>query len=250
MKTKGITSTGRPRSGAALAALVVIAGSLVFHPAVSFAGDGPFTVYVRGNLTTSSLLYTHPDSPDPITRGESVEFAGFFGTGAELRYRLPESNVAIGLSADYIRARSLGKIQAFPGTVIPVEDGYTVVPVEVTGYFIIPFSSETFGVYMGGGGGIYFGQRTHRLGTTDAALVKSAPGAGIHVLGGITYRFYGAFEAAFEMKFRDVQFKNTNAFTESRIRYESVFVNVDQQPFTSRTQTDGIVFQIGIGFSF
>ena len=105
MKTKGISSTGSPRRRTVLKAFVVITGFLAVSPVVSFAGDGPFTVFVRGNVTTSSLLYIHPDSHDPVTRGESVEFTSFFGTGAELRYRLPESNVAIGLSADYIRAR-------------------------------------------------------------------------------------------------------------------------------------------------
>jgi hypothetical protein len=249
LRTDGINSIGSMRRHSVPALVAALAVSILHPPAV-IAGDGPVTLLIKGNLTTSSQLFIHPDSPDPVMRSESVGFTGFFGTGAEVRYRLPETSVAIGVSVDYIRAKTSTDIRAYPQTTVPVEDGYTVIPVEVTGYFIIPFSTETLGIYMGGGGGVYFGRRSYRIGTTSATLVESTPGAGIHVLGGVTYRFYDAFEAVFEMKFRDVQFNSTNVFAEPRVQYGSVIVNVDQKPFTSRTQTDGVVFQIGIGFTF
>jgi len=214
------------------------------------AGDGRITVLLKGNLTTSSQIFINPNAADIPARGESLNLTDFFGVGGELKYRIPETNIAIGISADYIRARLSSAITAYPRKSIPIEDGYVVVPVELTGYFIIPVSGETLGIFMGGGGGLYFGKRTYTLGGSEAVASDMKPGFGIHVLGGISYRFYGPLEAVFEMKFRDLQFETENAFTSSTVRYNGTVVNVSTQPFKGRTQTDGIVFQLGLAFSF
>lgn len=200
-------------------------------------------------MTTSSQLFLNPDAADIVAQTQSLALTDFFGVGAEVKYRLPETNIAVGISADYIRARATSAISAFPRRSIPTEDGYTVIPVEFTGYFIIPFSGENFGVYMGGGSGLYFGYRTYRLGDTEAPVVSKKPGFGIHVLGGVSFRFWGPLEAVFEMKFRDLQFETENAFPSSPVRYNGTVVNVSTRPFKSRTQTDGIVFQLALAFS-
>jgi hypothetical protein len=228
----------------------VLCALLLAASARSDAGDHRFTVLLKGNLTTSSQLFLNPDAADIIAQTQSLALTDFFGIGAEVKYRLPETNIALGISADYIRARATSSILAFPRRSIPTEDGYTVIPVEFTGYFIIPFSGETFGVYMGGGGGFYFGYRRYRLGDTEAPVVSKKPGFGIHVLGGVSVRFWGPLEADFEMKFRDLQFESENAFPSSPVRYNGTVINVSTKPFKSRTQTDGIVFQLALAFNF
>ena len=136
------------------------------------------------------------------------------------------------------------------GTTIPIEDGYTAVPVELTGYFIIPLSGEYFGVFMGGGAGMYFGSRRYVLAGVEAASVQNTPGFAIHVLGGISYRFLNSFRGIFEMKFRDLQFQSVNQFPTRVIRYQDTVINVSTAPFNSRVETDGIIFQIGIALRF
>ncbi|MEW6511344.1 MAG: hypothetical protein AB1428_10325 [Bacteroidota bacterium] len=246
MRITGTSSSGK--RGVARIALIAFACTLCAPGARG--GDGLFTVLVKGNLTTSSQLFVNPDAADIVARAESLPLTDFFGVGAELRYRIPETNIAVGISADYIRARTTSSLNAFPRITVPVDDGYTVIPVEVTGYFIIPFSSETFGVYMGGGGGLYFGERNYRLGNTDAPSRDGKAGFGIHVLGGVSYRFFGPLEVILEMKFRDLQFDSQNAFSASPVRYNGTSINVGTNPFNSRAQTDGIVFQLALGFSF
>jgi hypothetical protein len=249
LKTTGIHSIAKDRRAfrkgwlAAFFCLVVIAAPS------SKAGGGRFSVLLKGNLTTSSQLFLNPDAADLVAQTQSLALTDFFGIGAEAKYRLAEMNIAFGLSVDYIRARATSAIVAYPRNSIPTEDGYTVIPVEATGYFIIPFSGETFGVYMGGGAGMYFGYRSYRLGNTDAQTVDRKPGFGIHVLGGFSYRVWGPLEAVFEMKFRDLQFESVNAFTASPVRYNNTVVNVSTKPFKSRIQTDGIVFQLALAFS-
>jgi hypothetical protein len=51
------------------------------------------------------------------------------------------------------------------------------------------------------------------------------------------------------MKFRDLQFHTSNAFSESSITSQGVLIHLGTQPFTSRTQTDGIIFQLGLAYT-
>ncbi|HTY60542.1 MAG TPA: hypothetical protein VMF59_17085 [Bacteroidota bacterium] len=229
-----------------MALLLVAAAAMIAAPPLH-AGDGPFSVILKGNLTTSSLIYVTPDASDPVAQGNTFDLTGTFGYGAEIRYRFPETSLALGFSADYIRSRGTGSLN---GTRIPIEDGYTAIPVELTGYFIIPLSGEYFGVFMGGGAGMYFGSRRYVLAGVEAPSVQNTPGFAIHVLGGISYRFLNSFQGVFEMKFRDLQFQSVNQFASRVIRYQDTVINVSTAPFNSRVETDGIIFQIGIAFNF
>jgi len=219
---------------------------VLFVPAALRAGDGPFSVILKGNLTTSSLIFVTPDAPDPVEQGNTFSLSGAFGYGAELRYRIPESNIAIGLGADYLTSSGTS---ALNGTTIPTKDGYTAFTAELTGYFILPLSGERFGVYMGGGGGVYFGNRTYSLAGIEAASVENTPGFAIHVVGGLSYRFLDGLQGLFEMKFRDLQFSSVSAFSVPAIRYNDTIINVGTAPFRSRVETDGIVFQLGIAYT-
>lgn len=247
MKTSGTSSTGSGRWRRRSAALFLAVALTAVTAAPLRAGDGPFTIIVKGNLTTSSLIYVTPDAADPVARGNTFDMTGAFGYGAEIRFRLPETNLALGLSTDYIKSSGTSSLN---GTRIPTQDGYTAIPVELTGYFIIPLSGERFGVYMGGGAGMYFGSRTYSLAGVEAATVDNTPGFAIHVLGGVSYRFADGLRGTFEMKFRDLQFESVDQFSTRVIRYQDTIINVSTQPFKSRIETDGIVFQIGIAYSF
>jgi opacity protein-like surface antigen len=248
LKTGGTCSIGdRLPLWRSARSLLLLAAGLALCVSPLHAGDGPLSIILRGNLTTSSLIYLTPDSPDPVARGNTLDITGTVGYGAELRYRIPETSLAVGFSADYIRSRGQSVLN---GTPIPVEDGYVAVPLELTGYFIIPLSGEYFGVYMGGGAGVYFGNRTYSIAGVEAASVRNTPGFAIHVLGGISYRFLGSFQGIFEMKFRDLQFQSVDAFRTRSIRFQDTIINVGTDPFTSRVETDGIVFQLGIAYTF
>lgn len=213
----------------------------------ALAQEGSVSIALKGNLTTSSRLFTDPNSPDMFERSQYLALQDFFGYGVELRYQIPESNIALGLSADYIRAKNDRSI-TIVSTVVPIENGYRVVPVELTGYFLIPLSGPTFGVYMGGGVGAYFGAGVYKVGDTEAPTTSTENGYGIHVLGGVSYRFTSWFSLEAEMKFRDLQFKTSNHFASSTVIYKDVVVPVE--PLDASIHTDGVVFQLGTVFNF
>ena len=218
--------------------------ALLFNPARG--QEKMFSVVLKGNFTTGSQLFPNPNARDALKRNQFFPIEDFFGSGVEIKYHIPETNITLGLSADYIRTTTLRT--SFSG--IDTVDGYRVLPVELTGYFHIPVAGPTFGVYMGGGGGVYFGRRIYRIADVDAEPVDEGHGFGIHVLGGLSYHFTEWFSLNAEMKFRDLQFESSNAFSVSRIAYRGTFINVSTEPFESRVHTDGILFQVGAAVSF
>jgi hypothetical protein len=218
--------------------------------APTLAQDTQLQVIFRGNLTTGSQLFPNPNSVDAGERASFLPLESVFGLGIEVRYKIPETNIALGLSTDYItKVRSLS-ISTLNSISLPVEDGYRVIPVELTAYFLIPVSGPAFSIYMGGGGGVYIGRRVYRFAGTEARTVEQGHGFGIHVLGGVGYQFTSWFGLNGEMKFRDLQFKASNAFDVSSIVYNNTVIRVGREPFESRIHTDGIVFQLGAVFSF
>lgn len=230
-------------------ALLLVAAA-VGMPCVLFAQEANLSVALKGNLTTASRVFTDPNSPDAFRRSQFFSLEDFFGYGVEVRYQLPETNIALGLSADRIKTSIGHSLALSTEKSVPVEDGYDVVPVELTGYFLIPVSGQAFGVYMGGGVGGYFGRRVYKLGDVEAPTVSPGRGFGIHVLGGMSYRFTGWFSLFAEMKFRDLQFQTTNQFSSPTVMYRGTLVSVMREPFDALVHTDGVMFQLGTAFSF
>jgi hypothetical protein len=215
----------------------------------SLAQEQKVDVIVIGTLNTMGRLFPNPTSADPIARSTSYSYADFYGVGAEVQYHFANSNVSLGLSSEYIRNSGGRNIAATGQTVVPVEDSYQVIPVELTGYFRIPVMSGTFSIFMGGGAGVYFGDRYYVVAGIAAPTTESRPGFGIHVLSGLAYRVTPWLSASLELKFRDAQFETTNAFKAASVRYHGILVPLSLVPFTSSIHTDGMVIQLGLGIS-
>ncbi len=228
----------------------VVCASIVVALSHVRAQERNIAVILKGNFTTSSRVFTDPNSPDPVERSQFFSLEDFFGYGIELRYRIPETSIALGVSADYIKTSTIQSDFLSMDESIPVENGYEVVPVELTGYFLIPVSGQTFGVYMGGGVGGYFGRRVYRYGDGEALTTHPGHGFGIHVLGGVSYRFTEWFSVLAEMKFRDLQFETTNQFASPTVTYRGMAISVPQTPKDALVHTDGVMFQLGTAFNF
>jgi len=209
------------------------------------AQERPWSVLIKGTVTTSSQLYPDPGSLDPVVRGQSYELNSSLGYAAEVRYALPELRLALGVSVEYIHAKFDRSIQTVSGEVIPMTDGYKVIPVELTGYFIIPFSGSTIGMYIGAGGGLYFGRRMLDEAGAESTSESVSPGAGIHVLVGTSYEPFAGVQVLGEMKFRDLQFHGVNSYSASQTVYQGITVPLEQHQ-ESQIHTDGVMFQIGL----
>ncbi len=230
---------------------VMCTGAFMLASASASLGqERMFTVVARGSLNTTGRLFPNPNSVDPVARAQSFSFSDFYGVGAELQYHFSGSNVFLGLSSEYIRNNGGRNIVATAQRVVPVEDDYRVIPVELTGYFRIPVTDGAFSILMGGGAGVYFGDRHYTIAGVEAPTTASSTGYGIHVLGGCGYRVNGWLSVSAEVKFRDAQFQTTNAFQVPNVKYGDISVSLPQRPFESSIHTDGMVIQIGLGVNF
>ncbi len=231
--------------------LVLFGAVLMMLPASSsMAQERPFTLVARGTLNTSGRLFPNPGSADPVARAKANSYTDFFGLGAELQYHFPGSNISLSVSADYIRNSGSTAIASSGPWTVEVEDYYTVIPVEVTGYFRIPVTDGPFSIFMGGGVGGYWGTRHYAVAGTVAPTTSVRGGYGIHVLSGVGYRVNEWFSVSAEVKFRDAQFQTTNAFRVATAKRGTIVVSLPQQPLESRIHSDGMVVQVGLGVSF
>jgi hypothetical protein len=247
-KTTGRTSSGKLSFWCAAAALLCAAPP----PAPAQFEDHPFGLLVTGMLTTGGELLPDASSPGTILRQKPPAFGTGFGIGAEIRYRFPMTSVGLGLSMDHSSAsvttftRNSGSFQS---PAYPLEDGYRAYAVELTGYFFIPVGGPYFSLTMGGGAGGYWGERVYSLAGTRAQFTRSTPGFGIHVLGGASYMVLPHTSVAFTMKFRDVQFESTNAFSVARIPYGSSAIAIGTAPFSARVEANSVLFSLGVLFT-
>lgn len=235
------------RGGRSLLCMILLCSCPLVHGA---AQERVFSVVARGHLTTAGRLFINPGSSDPFARAQNVSFTDFFGYGLEVQYHIPSTTLSIGLGADRIASSASTMVTSTARRSVPQTDGYRVIPVELTGYFHIPITNGPFGVYMGGGVGVYFGERQYAFAGVEAPSTGSIPGFGIHVLGGFRYHFAEWFTLSAELKFRDAQFETTNAFAVPSVRYGDILVTLPGQPFDSSIHTDGMVIQLGAAYSF
>lgn len=214
-----------------------------------YGQEQELTLVLRGTFTTEGQIYPNPTLTDPFSRSLSYVVDDALGAGAELIYRIGGSNLAFSLATEIVSATGEREMPVSGGRGIPVEDGFRAIPIEFTGYFIIPVSGRYFRFYMGGGAGMYLGRRIYRLAGTDAPAVSTRPGYGIHAIVGAGYRVTEWFSILGDLKFRDLQFESTNQFNVTQILYNGIAINVPERPFESSIHVDGMTFQLGIAFT-
>ena len=212
-----------------------------------------YSFVLMGTYTSSSKLFPTPDAVLESARNLSLEFDDAFGLGFEIRRQLGGENIEVGLGAEFLSTSKTG-LAAIPGgsprTQLPVTDGFRFIPVELSGYFIIPFSSETVKFFMGGGVGFYYGDRIYHVVNRVAQTVENQVAFGIHVLTGLDYFVTRGISLRGELKFRDPQFNMTSKFTDTDVEVDGRTYRLSQQPFTSKVNLDGLVVTVGIALNF
>lgn len=209
------------------------------------AGEYNISVSVFGALTTSSKLFPNPNARDDFTRGRYSPINSVFSFGADIRGDIPPLGLALGISTEVISRSVHGSVPNSGGT-IPIEDGYTAVPLELTGFFRIPVGGKSIDFYMGGGGGIYFGQRQYRYAGVEPSTLQKSLNFGIHVQSGLEIVLSGPIVLRTELKFRNIQIETSQRFTSAATIYNETTVPLPQETLHSRIQIDGMNLIAGI----
>ncbi len=215
--------------------------------------DKKLSIGINGVYTTTAQIYLNPNSSDPILRNHSFEISDIFNPAIDIRYRVSDE-IILGIGTEYMKTKATGpNLTAFSqnSTVtIDVNDGFILIPVEISGYYILPFSTERFKFLMGGGAGYYYGKHIREFGDAGISTVKHDFAYGIQVSVSMDYLVRDDITIHSEMKFRDPQFKIKSAYDKEEINYNDQTIILPQKTFDSKIDVNGVTFILGVSFSF
>ena len=192
-------------------------------------------------------MFLYPNSLDPFLRNSNIGLDDIFSYSSEIRYGVTEVFV-VGLSIEYLQKKEFGRNLTIGTQRIEVEDGFRVYPIELSVYYILPFSTEYFKFFMGGGGGIYIGEHLRKFGDAEVTNVSRKFAYGIQVGVGMDYMITDYFSVRGELKFRDPEFEMTSKYSSKTINYFGTTYILSNEQFDSKVNIDGITFMAGIVF--
>jgi len=235
--------------------VVFVSVIFAFSNTVLFSqfNDRRLSIGINGVYTTSAKIYLNPDSPDPVIRNTSFEITDIFDPAIDIRYRIADE-IIIGIGTEYMKTSSGGEnLTVTYGNLtenIDVTDGFLLIPIEFSGYYILPFSTEKFKFLMGGGAAYYYGKHVRKFGDASISTVDRQFAYGIQVSISMDYLIRNDITLHSEMKFRDPQFKVKSAYANQQINYNGHTIFVEQKTFDSKINVDGVTFIIGVSFLF
>jgi hypothetical protein len=211
-----------------------------------------FSIAVNGVYTTSARIYLQPNASDEVIRNNYLPVEDLLNPPAELRFAISKT-VLLGISSEYMYSVQDANIIVFTDSAvrpIRVEDGFSFIPVEISAYYILPFSTEKFKFLIGGGAAYYHGNHVRKFGNASVTNVERKFSYGIHVSLSMDYLLRENLSVRTEMKFRDPQFTVKSAYDKSEVLYEGRSIQLLQKSFDSRINIDGVTFLAGLAYYF
>ncbi len=207
------------------------------------------TFTVGAGYGTASKIVPYPRVSDFDLREAEVSLGSFLMPQFAVGYSLTDEIEGV-LSVEYASKMSefYGQtVDSDAGTIfIPVKDGYSMIPLEVTLAYTLPFSSDNLRLFIGGGGGLYFISSKREVAGIKPGSGGSKTGYGIHIVSGIDYFIWENAGISFSMKFRDPE-------VEFNGEYESVYGTFNGKPvrlgssiFNQKLSLEGTLFSLGL----
>jgi hypothetical protein len=207
---------------------------------------------LKGNYTSSSRLYLSPKASDETVRNSSYALDHIYSPALEVKYLLSEQ-LSLGLNIEYIKKTEKGifvnVIEDRSVVSVEIEDGYGIVPVELSLYYHLPFSSDEWRLSIYGGGAFYIGSHIRKLGDLEVENLKRKLAYGIQVGVLCDYVINRFLAVSGELKFRDPEVSLTTSYKEQTVHYGSRTLIMGQNSFDSKINIDGITYSLGIKIS-
>lgn len=221
----------------------------------SFAQSDSATIGIAVNAvyTTSAEVFLNPNSSNPEVRNNSTTFEDIWSPALDIRYRFSKEFL-LGLNVEYISKTSIEpNLTAFIGNqvfIFEVEDGFKVVPIELTAYYHFPFSTEDFKFMMGGGLGYYLGEFVRKFQDVELEITQRKFALGLHVTASMDYMIISNIAARFEMKFRNPQYTVTSKYSKPQVTYQGNVIELPENAFDTKIDINGLTFILGLVISF
>ncbi len=212
-----------------------------------------FSVGVNTSYTTTSKLFFNPEAEDLFLKNEYFPLNDIWSVSFNFRYRI--NNSVIGeLNIERIRKTAIGQNMVAATSLgtraVKAEDGYEIFPIELNLLYVLPFSTETIQIYMGGGVGTYFGKQIRAFGNVKTESQNKKFAYGIQVLTGISYSLFDFLSARFEMRFRDPEIKLTTKYLSETAVYKGRTYILPKNSFHTKVDIDGVTFTFGLALNF
>jgi len=209
-------------------------------------------IAVNAVYTTSAEVFLNPNSSNPEVRNNSTTFEDIWSPALDIRYRFSKEFL-LGLNVEYISKTSIEpSLTAFIGNqvfIFEVEDGFKVVPIELTAYYHFPFSTEDFKFMMGGGLGYYLGEFERKFQDVQLEVTQRKFALGLHVTASMDYMIISNIAARFEMKFRNPQYTVTSKYSKPQVTYQGNVIELPENAFDTKIDIDGLTFILGLVIS-
>ncbi len=209
-----------------------------------------YSVSFFGSFNTTSKLFRALHDANESIRYQFLPIDNIFGGGVDIRRNFEDSRIQIGLNIEYLAKTEQLTRTTSQKIKIPVKDGFRALPIELSAYFKIPIGLENLFLYMGGGAGLYFGDRRYEESGVKSKIVELKPAAGIQILCGAEYFLSNRISFQSELKFRDVHFESTNKFFQNTTLYNNTYVWLPSEEMHSRINIEGMTLNLGMAFHF
>ena len=214
-----------------------------------------FSVSIYGTYVSSAEMQNHPRSADPIERDATINLNGGYGYGAELNYEPPlfDLGLVFYLSTEYFRSRTNELVMRLTNVEntaqVRINEDYSIIPVEAGIKWSLPVSTDNFKIYIGGGGGIYFGDRTRTMQDLTSYNIGKQAGFSLNILSGLEYYIARNLSANFELKFREASFEAESAFNKNVMIINGTQYGIES-PFYTKFIVDGVRLSAGLKYQF
>jgi len=206
-------------------------------------------IAINAVYTTSADIFLNPNASDLELRNKSFVLEDILNPGIDIRYRFWQE-VIVGLNIEYINKTSTApNLTALIGNQVytfEVEDGFKVIPIELTIHYYFPFSTESFKFMMGGGLGYYHGEFIRKFQGVELDVVQRKIALGIHVSTSMEYMIFDYLSARFEMKFRNPQYNVKSEYNKTEINYQGNIIHLPDEAFETKVDIDGLTFVLGL----
>lgn len=231
--------------------LFLIVFAIILSSTASLAqfSTGKIGIAVNAVYTTSADIFLNPNSSNSEVRNKSFTLENIWNPGIDVRYRFTNEFI-LGLNIEYVNKTANAKnLTAFIGNqvlVFEVEDGLSVIPIELTAHYYFPFSTEDFKFMMGGGLGYYIGEFVRKFQDVDLEITQRKFALGLHVSASMDYIIIENLSARFEMKFRNPQYTVTSKYSKTEVMYQGNVIQLPENAFDTKVDIDGLTFIIGL----
>ncbi len=226
----------------------------LIHSAINAQYNGfDFSLSVGAVYTTSAEIYFNPNAVDPIIRNRSFEIDDILNPSLDIRFRLSEPLI-IGINTEYMKTsqsgRNLAVLEGNNEIRLETKDGYILIPVELSLYYQMPFSTAHFKFLMGGGAGMYQGEFIRQFGDTEVSTLDRNATFGMHVSMSLEYLPFERLGLRFEMKFRDPEFKVKSRYNKDIVNYNGTEIRILRDTFDTKVNVSGVTFLLSTAFYF